>query len=84
MASLLRPSHPGITLGANDGALGWAGKLQHRLGPGDGYFLPDPHFAPFMADFRLNFGNYSLLSLILSFIQEGEKHTRVSLEEETL
>lgn len=39
---------------------------------------------PFMAYFRLHFVNYSPLSLILSFIQEGEQHTGVSLEEETL
>lgn len=39
---------------------------------------------PFMADFRLHLVNYSPLSLILCFIQEGEQHTGVSLEEETL
>lgn len=85
IAAVLRPSHLGLTLGAKD----WvplAGQESSRTGWGQETGTSCLILIPllFMANFRLNFSNYSPLSLILSFIQEGEKHTRVSLEEEIL
>lgn len=77
-------------LGASLEAAGRLGRRSNRWGPGKGPGGGDVSWLglflslPFTTDFRLNLGNYSLLSTISFLHSRREKHPRALWGEETL